>query len=303
MLERALQRYQAKAIGAAQVIEELIALAKELRAADRRGEELGLGEDELAFYDALASNESALDVLGDETLREIARELVETVRRNVSIDWTLRENVRAHLRVLVRRVLRRHGYPPDKQEEATQLVLEQAAVLGLEAVREREDGEADVVPFRVVPDEQVAPYENAVPLYDLAVAAGAFTDGSAVEPNAWVEPLGNAKPAEGLFVAQVAGESMNRRIPNGSFCVWRAPVEGSRTGRVLLVQSREIDDPETGGSYTVKLYERIGPNTIRLVPDTDVPGFDPIEVTAGTRTDFRVLAELIEVLPGDAVVG
>jgi len=97
-----------------------------------RGEVLGLSEDELAFYDALETNDSAVKVLGDETLRAIARELVATVRNNVTIDWTLRENVRAQLRVLVKRILRKHGYPPDKQEKATQTVLEQAEVLSAE---------------------------------------------------------------------------------------------------------------------------------------------------------------------------
>ena len=129
MLEQTLRRYQNRAIEAAQVIEELIELAKEMREANARGDKLGLSEDELAFYDALESNDSAVQVLGDETLRNIARELVETVRRNVTIDWTLRENVRAQLRVLVRRILRKHGYPPDKQEKATRTVLEQAEVL------------------------------------------------------------------------------------------------------------------------------------------------------------------------------
>ena len=129
LLEETLRRYQNRAIEAAQVIEELIELAKEMREASARGEKLGLSEDELAFYDALETSDSAVQVLGDETLRAIARELVETVRRNVTIDWTLRENVRAQLRVLVRRILRKHGYPPDKQEKATQTVLEQAEVL------------------------------------------------------------------------------------------------------------------------------------------------------------------------------
>jgi len=132
MLEHSLRRYQNRAIEAAQVIEELIGLAKQMREADRRGEDLGLSEDELAFYDALETNDSAVAVLGDETLRGIARELVEAVRGNVTIDWTLRENVRAHLRVIVKRILRKHGYPPDKQEKATQTVLEQAEVLSLE---------------------------------------------------------------------------------------------------------------------------------------------------------------------------
>ena len=129
MLERTLLRYRNRAVEAAQVIEELIQLARELRRANARGEELGLTEDELAFYDALETNDSAVQVLGDETLRDIARELVETVRGNVTIDWTLRENVRANLRRLVKRILRRHGYPPDKQEKATLTVLEQAEAL------------------------------------------------------------------------------------------------------------------------------------------------------------------------------
>ena len=129
MLEQTLRRYQNRAVEAAQVIEELIRLAREMREANARGEQLGLSDDELAFYDALETNDSAVQVLGDETLRDIARELVDTVRRNVTIDWTLRENVRANLRRLVRRILRKHGYPPDKQEKATRTVLEQAEAL------------------------------------------------------------------------------------------------------------------------------------------------------------------------------
>ncbi len=129
MLGDSLTRYQNRAIEAAQVIEELIQLAREIREANARGEKLGLNEEEVAFYDALEANDSAVQVLGDETLRAIARELVATVRANVTIDWTMRENVRAHLRVLVKRILRKNGYPPDKQEQATRTVLEQAELL------------------------------------------------------------------------------------------------------------------------------------------------------------------------------
>ncbi len=129
MLEEAIRRYQNRAIEAAQVIEELIALAKEMREANQRGEDLGLTEDEVAFYDALETNDSAVRVLGERTLKTIARELVAGVRKNVTIDWTIRENVRANLRVIVKRILRKYGYPPDKQEKATQTVLEQAEVL------------------------------------------------------------------------------------------------------------------------------------------------------------------------------
>jgi type I restriction enzyme R subunit len=128
MLEQTIRRYQNRAIEAVQVIEELIGLARDMREANARGEKLGLSEEELAFYDALETNDSAVKVLGEPTLRQIARELVETVRRNVTIDWTLRENVRAQLRVLVKRILRQYGYPPDKQEKATETVLEQAGL-------------------------------------------------------------------------------------------------------------------------------------------------------------------------------
>jgi type I restriction enzyme R subunit len=126
LLDQAVRRYQNRAVETAQVIEELIQLAKDLRGAAARGEELGLSEDELAFYDALETNDSAVKILGEPTLKTIARELVATVRKNVTIDWTIRESVRAHLRVAVKRVLRRYGYPPDKQEAAAQTVLQQA---------------------------------------------------------------------------------------------------------------------------------------------------------------------------------
>ena len=128
MLEEAIRRYQNRAIESAQVIEELIALAEEMREARAR-EKLHLTEDEVAFYDALEVNDSAVNVLGDDTLKTIARELVEAVRNSVTIDWTMRENVRAKIRVMVKRILRKYGYPPDKQERATQTVLEQAEVL------------------------------------------------------------------------------------------------------------------------------------------------------------------------------
>jgi type I restriction enzyme R subunit len=136
MLEQALRRYQNRGIQAAEVIEQLIQLAKEMKEAEARGDALGLTSDELAFYSALETNDSAVQVLGDETLRMIARELVEQVRRNTSIDWTLKESARARLRVLVKRILNKYGYPPDKQERATQTVLEQAALLSDEWVTE-----------------------------------------------------------------------------------------------------------------------------------------------------------------------
>ncbi|KPQ40920.1 MAG: type I restriction-modification system restriction subunit [Candidatus Methanoperedens nitroreducens] len=129
MLEKAIKRYQNKSIETAQIIEELIELAKEMREARLRGEKLNLNDEELAFYDALEVNDSAVKVLGDEKLTIIARELVDTVRNNVTIDWTLKESVQAKLRVMVKRILKKYGYPPDKQKKATETVLEQAKLI------------------------------------------------------------------------------------------------------------------------------------------------------------------------------
>jgi type I restriction enzyme R subunit len=132
LLERALKKYQSRAIETAQVIEELIALAKDLREASSRGAELGLTEDEVAFYDALEVNDSAVKVLGDATLKQIARDLVVAVRNNIGIDWSIKESVRANLRRHVKRVLLKYGYPPDKQEKAVELVLQQTEMLSEE---------------------------------------------------------------------------------------------------------------------------------------------------------------------------
>jgi type I restriction enzyme R subunit len=129
MLENAIRRYQNNIISTAEVIEELIKIAKRIKEADRRGEKLNLSEDELAFYDALEVNDSAVKILGDETLMTIARELADQVRRNTTIDWTIKENVRARLRVMVKRTLRKYGYPPDKQRQATDTVIQQAEMM------------------------------------------------------------------------------------------------------------------------------------------------------------------------------
>ncbi|TWT66710.1 Type-1 restriction enzyme R protein [Posidoniimonas polymericola] len=132
MLQSALNAYHNRAISTQEIIDELIRVAKEFRAAQERGEDLGLNNDEICFYDALAQSESAMDTMGCDKLKVIATELVMTVRKSVSIDWTSRETARAKIRVIVRRILNKHGYPPDLREEATKLVLEQAAVLSAE---------------------------------------------------------------------------------------------------------------------------------------------------------------------------
>jgi type I restriction enzyme R subunit len=129
MLENTIKRYQNRSIETAQVIHELIELAKEIRESQKRGENLGLSEDEIAFYDALEVNDSAVQILGDETLKAIARDLVQAIKSNLTIDWMAKETVRAKLRVTVKRLLKKYGYPPDKQEKATTTVLQQAELL------------------------------------------------------------------------------------------------------------------------------------------------------------------------------
>jgi len=129
MLDKTIKKYQNRSIDAAEVISELVELEKEMREARKRGESLGLSEDEEAFYEALEVNDSAVAVLGDKALCAIARELVDAVRRNVTIDWTVKESVRAKLRVMVKKILKKHGYPPDKQAQATETILKQAELL------------------------------------------------------------------------------------------------------------------------------------------------------------------------------
>jgi hypothetical protein len=133
---------------------------------------LNLSEDELAFYDALEVNDSAVKVLGEPTLVQIARELVETVKRNVTIDWTVRENVRAHLRVIVKRILRKYGYPPDKQEKATQTVLEQAEALSHYCLVWQTSGTDEGMTKSSISDDPAALQESDRPLLDEIVPKG-----------------------------------------------------------------------------------------------------------------------------------
>ncbi|MFI8479133.1 type I restriction endonuclease subunit R [Pseudomonas sp. NPDC078700] len=129
LLDSVIKRYQNRSIETAQVIEELIEMAKKFAAASKRGETLGLNDDELAFYDALANNEASVRELGDEILAKIAHELTDNLRQNVSVDWSSRDSVRAKLRLMVKRILRKYKYPPDQQEDATQMILAQAETL------------------------------------------------------------------------------------------------------------------------------------------------------------------------------
>ncbi len=143
MLDKTIKKYTNRSVEAAQVIEELIELARKVREEKERGKQQNMTEDELAFYDALGANDSAVKVLGDETLRKIALELTQMIRKSVTIDWTQRESVQAEIRLKVKKILRKHGYPPDKQEKATQTVLEQAELVARDWVGNGRNSDED----------------------------------------------------------------------------------------------------------------------------------------------------------------
>jgi DUF2075 family protein/DNA replication protein DnaC len=161
------------------------------------------------------------------------------------------------------------------------------------------------LPLRVLPSWEAKPYENCIPVYDMKVAAGVFSNEQVVEGHDWVAVPAEIRIQEGLFVAQVVGESMNRRIPNGSWCLFRANPVGTRQGKIVLVQHREINDTDTGGHFTVKVYnsEKIAADDsewqhhrITLKPDTTANGYSPIVIEGTEFDEFKVLAEFVAVL-------
>jgi len=302
MLEKAIRKYQNKAIEAAEVIDELIELAKKMREETKRGEDLGLSEDEVAFYDALEVNDSAVKVLGDETLKTIARELVQAVRNNISIDWTLKESVQAKLRVMVKRVLRKHGYPPNKEKKATEIVLEQATLLCKDWAEEPvAETKSDLFFSDVIPE---ASYKDGyLPIYDLQAVATAFKEQPIPNIKGWKPMPDKRHLTEDMFIAQVVGKSMDPTIQDGSWCLFRFERGGSRNGLIVLVESRLVKDPETHQSFTIKRYrsekEDLGSGQWRHKRITLSPAnknFKDIILKDVSEDDFKVIAEFIQVL-------
>ncbi len=253
------------------------------------------------------TNKNVKQLLGGETLKTIARELVDTVRRNISINWTVKESVRAKLRVSVKRVLRNYGYPPDQQEKATQTVLEQAELIcGEEPITEEPTAEpasiATVLPFRRI--EEPGPkdrWKNCVPIYTLKAAAGAFSADQTPEPDGWAEFESRCAFTKEMFVAQVIGKSMEPLIPDGAWCLFTREVAGGRYGRTLLIQSSEWND--LGGGFTIKKYGRPPQDTsdgrshagaVLLNPAN--PDFEPIEIREDESDRCRVVAEFLQVI-------
>ena len=307
MLEKAIRKYQNKAIEAAKVIEELIELAKKMREETRRGEGLGLSEDEVAFYDALEVNDSAVKVLGDETLKTIARELVQAVRNNVTIDWTLKESIQAKLRVMVKRVLRKYGYPPDKEKRATETVLEQATLLCRDWAEKPVTAEkSDLFFSNVISDEDIKSnqkFTKYLPVLSLEAVATTFGKEQHIGPLGWKKNKAGKKFNDSYFIAKVIGRSMEPTIPEGSYCLFRFDRGGSRNDLVVLVESRLVSDPETFQRFTVKRYksekEDLGDDQWRhkrIILSPDNKDFKDIILENVSSDDFRVVAEFIEVL-------
>jgi phage repressor protein C with HTH and peptisase S24 domain len=289
-----MRKYHNRTIEAAQVVLELIEMARDLEARLKRGDDLGLNADELAFYDALTHNESAVQVMGDEVLGKLARELTSTLRRSVSVDWSLRESVRARLRIEVKQLLRKYKYPPDQQDSATDLVLKQAEALGDEWMI---TGPARPA-LRLVSEAEAEPYVHHLPVMTLAAAAGHFLENRPIAVDGWVKVPGKLRP--GMFVARIEGRSMEPRIPAGSYCIFRAeagggPLAGSRQGKIVLAALNDAADPEDGGAYTVKVYRRLSPRSSdgdeaqRIQLESLNPAFGPITLAPGQ--DVNVAAE------------
>ena len=174
-----------------------------------------------------------------------------------------------------------------------------------EKVQIERDSEITRLPFRILPKDEIKPFENCVPLYDLKIAASGFSSEQQAEDCDWVELPGAFRANQDLFVAKVVGESMNRRIPNGSWCLFRLNPQGTRQGKVVLVQHREIQDVDTGGHYTVKVYQSEKTTValggwrhkkIVLYPDSMDPNYEPIVLDADQAESLKLIAELIAVL-------
>ena len=189
-----------------------------------------------------------------------------------------------------------------------ELLTEPAEMLAPERKSSPDPSPGSSRALRVVPADQVQPFVNSVPLLELEIAAGGFsTDQLLASANdfEWVAPDGRTPPGPGLFIAQVVGESMNRHIPNGAWCLWRANPTGTRQGKVVLAQHGDINDPELGGCYTVKVYEseKVAADdgtwrhsVVRLNPASDDTSFEPIIFENLEDGDVAIVAELVEVL-------
>lgn len=320
--------------------EELVKFVQEMDEEDHRAVREDLNEENLAVFDVLVQKKDDLDTRTRNRVKEVARELLDIVKGKLqTLDhWKAKRQTQAEVKQLIYNHLYSDktglpdAYSLDEVESLAEVIYlhvyqqyesanDSVYVMAVNDGGGRSSAPTDmarVIPFkeaastrhplRVVSVDEVQPFVNAVPLLDLKVAAGGFSTDQAVasaDDFEWVALEGSTRSGPGLFVAQVIGESMNRRIANGAWCVWRANPTGSRQGRVVLAQHGGIHDSELGGRYTVKVYEseRVESDDggwrharVRLKPDSDDASFEPIVLEDLQEGELRIIAELVEVL-------
>ena len=282
------------------VIQELLAMANDIMAGDRSGE---MSQEELAFYEAITRPEAIKDFYTHDVLVAMTKELTDQLRRNRTVDWQFRNDARAHMRMLVVRLLKKYKYPPEGLDDAMETVLKQCEVW----TDNPDFGEAEAARnaprARVLSGDEVSAewrFARFLPLYSLRAACGKFGRGEEVEPEGWVEVEGG-RLDERMFVVRAVGRSMEPRIHDGDLCVMRAGVEGSREGRIVLAEHRGAEDPEGGGAYSIKRYHSEKAATEdgtwrhdRIVLEPLNPEFAPIEIPEEAAGEFRVVAEWVE---------
>lgn len=294
MIEDAIKRYQSKAITSAQVIQELIDIAKQIREDKSKGKELGLTDEEEAFYDALANNQSAIDILGDQMLKKIAIELTDIVKKNASIDWTIKKNVQANLKVQIKRLLKKYGYPPDKQQMAADLVLEQAESFAGVWSYERDHKSK----MEILQDiKELLQFKEYLPVYSLKAAAGRFDKSQPTDKIGWMK-VENGKLDKNMFIAQIKGNSMRNVIKDGEYGIFRFTDNLPGQGEIALIQHREFTDLETGGAYSIKRYHKYK-NKIEFKADTDEPHIAEATsyiLNSDNENEYRLIAKFIRVI-------
>jgi type I restriction enzyme, R subunit len=326
--------------------EELVRFIDGMSEEEQRAVQEGLSEEDLAVFDLLTRTKGELGTRQRNRVKEVAAALLAAIKAELAkLDhWREKRQTQAQVRQLIYNHLydESTGLPEEtytddevaslaevvylhvyqRYESDSQSVYAQAAgggdVLGQPGRPGRPDRSdpsgpsstfPSALPFRQLPENQIQPFVNSVPLLDLEVAAGGFSKEQLAASHGdvpWVALEGRHEPATGLFVARVTGRSMNRRIPDGAWCLWRANPTGTRQGKVVLAQHRDLQDPEWGGRYTVKLYhsERVPTEdgtwrhtSVTLSPDSDDPAFQPILFEDLEEGELTIAAELVEVLP------
>jgi hypothetical protein len=230
------------------------------------------------------------------------------VRNNVTIDWTLKESVQARLRIMVKRILREHGYPPDKEKKATEIVLEQVTLLCKDWAEKpaQEVEKSDLFFSDIISDDKVEEklkYVEYLPIMSLEAVATSFKEQDLPEVLGWKPIKNGRKLNKDMFIAQVVGKSMEPTIPDGSHCLFRFERGGSRNGLIVLVESKLVSDPEHRQSFTIKRYksekEKLpdgGWRHKKIILSPDNKNFKDIVIEQANENDFRVVAEFLEVL-------